>query len=101
MVGGSTLPSLETEVRAVWLSPYRTGLAGQRHQRLQNASRFGGMLLSLFPFEFRSAVNPEVSFWTSSFCEGNLAPGEMAHVIGISNREEHRYAAPAVGDSAA
>jgi hypothetical protein len=45
------------------------------------------MLLSPLAFAFRSAVNPEVlTFRTPSFCEGDLAPGEMAHVIDVPDQ---------------
>ena len=47
------------------------------------------MLLSPLAFAVRSAVNPEVlTFRTPSFCEGDLAPGEMAHVIGVADKGE-------------
>src|SRR4051795_6231546 len=36
-VGGCTLASLETEVRTIWSSPYRAGLAGRDRQRLRTA----------------------------------------------------------------
>jgi hypothetical protein len=78
-VRGIGFSSLEAEVRAVWLSPCRAGLAGLRPKRLRRVSRFGGMLLSPSPFGFRLAVNPEVSLRTSFPCGENLAPDYAAH----------------------
>jgi len=46
--GGCTLPSLETKVWAVWLSPYRAGLAQPAHPRLLPSSAFAACSCSLW-----------------------------------------------------
>jgi hypothetical protein len=40
VVGGRTFPSLGTELQTIRSSPYHTGLARRRHQRLHNARAF-------------------------------------------------------------
>ena len=48
VVRGCTLPSLGTEVWAVWLSPYRAGLAERGHTRLLTSSALAACYCSLW-----------------------------------------------------